>query len=470
MASQLLKDLSTNSRKWIIQTRVSRKWIATNCNTGKLLHMDLVLIDSKGSDIWAMIPPFLIPKFESTLREQEVYEIRHFKVALTKNTFRPVPNRLMLEFDSATLVQHVKSYPSIPSYKFYFLKHSDMMQRLYDKKNLSDVVGQLVQHSAVTSKISATKRWKDITLKLIEGEMVRVTLWGTIGNQVDDMVSHNEGRPVILTVTSVFVDEYKGELCLSSTGATVLKANLDIPEVQKFNLGDGRLNAPVLLAEEPAPEIQQISIAQLNEFKTMEEKIDQVFAVEGQVIQVRSNWFYMGCVGCPRKVEEDLDEYFCGHCNTTSKTAAAKYRVKLQLQDDSGDADFAILEREGLRFFGVMADVLFQGNQRNKEPIPRQIEQVVSMKLKVHVKLTQFNFINPQAEYTVACIEHDPLAQIIEESVASQTSFPANSQEISPDLVEANLEDSSASSEATEGNNFKRQKKAQVVDSDEEEK
>ncbi|CAI0390398.1 unnamed protein product [Linum tenue] len=382
MAPQLLKDLSTNSRKWIIQTRVSQKWIATNCNTGKLLHMDLVLIDSEGSDIWAMIPPFLIPKFESTLKEQEVYEIRHFKVALTKNTFRPVPNRLMLEFHSATLVQHVK-----------------------------------------------------------RGEMVRVTLWGTIGNQVDDMVSHNEGRPVRMLLQFLLT-----------------------------NIKDGRLNAPVLLAEEPAPEVQQISIAQLNEFKTMEGKIDQVFAVEGQVIQVRSNWFYMGCVGCPRKVEEDLDEYFCGHCNTTSKSAAAKYRVKLQLQDDSGDADFAILAREGLRFFGVMADVLFQGNQRKKEPIPRQIEQVVSMKLKVHVKLTQFNFINPQAEYTVACIEHDPLAQISEESVASQTSFPANSQEISPDLVEANLEDSSASSEATEGNNFKRQKKAQVVDSDEEEK
>ncbi|CAL1370137.1 unnamed protein product [Linum trigynum] len=441
MTPQLLKDLSTNSRKWIIQTRVSRKWIATNCNTGKLLHMDLVLIDSEGSDIWAMIPPFPIPKFETTLKEQEVYEIRHFKVALTKNTFRPVPNRLMLEFDSATLVQHLK------------------VVQAYCPTN---VVGQLVQHSAVTSKISATKRWKDITLKLIEGEMVRVTLWGSIGNQVDDIVSHSEDRPVILTVTSVFVDEYKG--------ATVLKANLDIPEVQKFNLGDGRLNAPVLLAEEPAPEIQEISIAQLNEFKTMEEKIDQVFAIEGQVIQVRSNWFYMGCVGCPRKVEDDLDEYFCGHYNTTSKSAAAKYRVKLQLQDDSGDADFAILEREGLRFFGVMADVLFQGNQRKKEPLPRQIEQVVSMKLKVHVKLTQFNFSNPQAEYTVACIEHDPLAQISEETLASQTSFPGNSQESSPDLVEANLEDSSASSEATEGNNFKRQKKAEVVDSDEEEK
>ncbi|CAL1402922.1 unnamed protein product [Linum trigynum] len=428
MAPQLLKDLSTNSRKWIIQTRVSRKWIATNCNTGKLLHMDLVLIDSEGSDIWAMIPPFLIPKFESTLKEQEVYEIRHFKVALTKNTFRPVPNRLMLEFDSATLVQHLKK----------------------------EFIGC---------------GWPiDTTLKLIEGEMVRVTLWGSIGNQVDDIVFHSEDRPVILTVTSAFVDEYKGELCLSSKGATVLKANLDIPEVQKFNLGDGRLNALVLLAEEPAPEVQEISIAQLNEFKTTEEKIDQVFAIEGQVIQVRSNWFYMGCVGCPRKVEEDLDEYFCGHCNTTPKSAAAKYRVKLQLQDDFGDADFAILEREGLRFFGVMADVLFQGNQRKKEPIPRQIEQVVSMKLKVHVKLTQFNFINPQVEYTVACIEHDPLAQISEESLASQTSFPANGQEISSDLVEANLEDSSASSEATEGNNFKRQKKAQVVDSDEEEK
>ncbi|CAI0424919.1 unnamed protein product [Linum tenue] len=223
MAPQLLKDLATHSRKWIIQCRVARKWIATNCNTGKVLHMDMVLLDSKGSDIWAMVPPLLISKFESSLKEQEVYEIRHFKVALTKNSFRPVPNRLMIEFDSATLVQHVQSVPKIPLHKFYFLKQADMMQKLYDKKNLS-------VHFVV--------------LKII-----------------------------------------------TSNGETTL-------------------TAPVLIAEVPPVEIPKISIAQLNDFKTMEE------------------------------------------------------------------------------------------------------HTVLNMTLKLHVRLTQFNFSNPQAEYSVASVDHDPLQQV----------------------------------------------------------
>ncbi|CAI0590256.1 unnamed protein product [Linum tenue] len=340
MAPQLLKDLATHSRKWIIQCRVARKWIATNCNTGKVLHMDMVLLDSEGSDIWAMVPPLLISKFESSLKEQEVYEIRHFKVALTKNSFRPVPNRLMIEFDSATLVQHVQSVPKIPLHKFYFLKQADMMQKLYDKKNLS------------------------------------------------------------------------GDLCLSSTRATQLNSNLDIPEVHAFNVGKTTLTTPVLIAEVPPVEIPKISIAQLNDFKTMEEHTDKLFAIEGKVIQVRPNWCYMGCAVCPRKVEEDLEEYFCGHCKTTSSIAKAKFRVKLQVQDDIGEADFAILEHEGVRFFGVMADVLFQSNQRQKEPITLHIQQVLNMTLKLHVRLTQFNFSNPQAEYSVASVDHDPLQQV----------------------------------------------------------
>ncbi|CAI0550301.1 unnamed protein product [Linum tenue] len=317
MAPQLLKDLATHSRKWIIQCRVSRKWLATNCNTGKVLHLDMVLNDSEGSDIWAMVPPLLIPKFESSLIEQEVYEIRHFKVAMTKNTFRPVANRLMIEFDAATLVQYIKTVSPILTNKFYFLNHAAMMKRLYDKKNLS-------------------------------GEMVKVTLWGSIGKQLDDIISRNEKKAVILIITSVFVDEFK----------------------------------------------------------------DKLFSVEGKVTQVRPNWCYMGCVACPRKVEEDLEEYFCGHCKTTSSIAKAKYRVKFQLEDDTGEADFAILEHEGLRFFGVMADELFQLNQRNKEPLPPQIHQIVNMTLKLTVKLTEFNIMNPQTEISVVSIDHDPLKQL----------------------------------------------------------
>ncbi|CAI0540111.1 unnamed protein product [Linum tenue] len=386
MAPQLLKDLATHSRKWIIQCRVSRKWIATNCNSGKVLHLDMVLIDSEGSDIWAMVPPLLIPKFESSLIEQEVYEIRHFKVAMTKNTFRPVPNRLMIEFDAATLVQHIKTVSPILAYKFYFLNHAAMMKRLYDKKNLSGRVFFLLFFIANP------------------GEMVKVTLWGSIGKQLEDIISRNERTAVILTITSVFVDEFKG--------ATQLKANLDIPEVLEFKARDTNLPAPVLLPEVPAPEIPKISLAQLNDFKSNEAQTDKLFSVEGKVTQVRPNWCYMGCVACPRKVEEDLEEYFCGHCKTTSSIAKAKYRVKFQREDSFGEADFAILEHEGLRFFGVMADELFQSNQRNKEPLPPQIHQIVNMTLKLTVKLTEFNIMNPQTEISVVSIDHDPLQQL----------------------------------------------------------
>ncbi|CAL1356315.1 unnamed protein product [Linum trigynum] len=36
---------------------------------------------------------------------------------------------------------------------------------------------------------------------------------------------------------------------------------------------------------------------------------ERVFAVEGQVIQVQSNWCDMGCLECPHKVEEDWSTF-----------------------------------------------------------------------------------------------------------------------------------------------------------------
>ncbi|CAI0444202.1 unnamed protein product [Linum tenue] len=64
---------------------------------------------------------------------------------------------------------------------------------------------------------------------------------------------------------------------------------------------------------------------------------------------------------------------------------------------------------KGCNFFRVMADVLFQSNQRNKEPIPPQIQQIVNVTLKLNVKLTRFNFLNHEAKYFVVSIDHDPL-------------------------------------------------------------
>ncbi|CAI0399264.1 unnamed protein product, partial [Linum tenue] len=96
----------------------------------------------------------------------------------------------------------------------------------------------------------------------------------------------------------------------------------------------------------------------VTEFKNKEENNGKIFAIEGQVTLIRSNWCYMGCVVCPRKVEEDLEEYFCGHCKTTAKaniewsSICRMVVVKLILPFGAW--------RPAFFFFGVIADVLFQ--------------------------------------------------------------------------------------------------------------
>ncbi|CAI0435106.1 unnamed protein product [Linum tenue] len=45
--------------------------------------------------------------------------------------------------------------------------------------------------------------------------------------------------------------------------------------------------------------------------------------------------------------------------------------------------------------------------------------QVINMTLKLHVKLTEFNFMNPQAEYYVVRVDHDPLGQVTDASSKS---------------------------------------------------
>ncbi|CAL1379168.1 unnamed protein product [Linum trigynum] len=132
MDSQSIRDLESEKKIWSGQCRVSRMWLGANVHTDKVLHLDLILMDSKGNDIWVQIPPVLIEK---------------------KRT-----------------VHHVPEVPAIPTFKFSFLNASQMAGKFGHIVILPDVVGQLRTHSEAITTTSLTRKTikKELTLKLIE--------------------------------------------------------------------------------------------------------------------------------------------------------------------------------------------------------------------------------------------------------------------------------------------------------------
>ncbi|CAL1414212.1 unnamed protein product [Linum trigynum] len=412
MDLQGMRDLDTEKQIWSGPCRVSRLWLGVHVTTDKVLHLDLILIDTKGNDIWVHIPPLLQEKFKRLLKEQHVYIIKNCELNPTESGYRPIANPYIMSFSRKTTVQHVSEVPSIPKFKFTFMKASDMPDKFGDTTILEDVVGQLVQHSDPISTSNITRKTirKELQVKLLEGDVVKVVVWGRLVDAVEKIITDLQNQPITLVITAVIVNTFKEAFSFSSSGSTVLYANLDIPEVRAFTTRDEQPQQPALVEPTPAKQIPVISLAELLELQADPDMEEMVFSVECKVVGIKPGWCYMGCPNCVFKPIQRQGQFYCVRCNKTSPHKAAKYRIQIEVESDSRPATFTMFEYEGKRFFGVSADQLFHKTGQNSDSPPEELLQLVGLTKSFTIKFKINLYGDGLADFTVLKIK-DPTPQ-----------------------------------------------------------
>uniref|UniRef100_A0A2N9J2K3 ATP-dependent DNA helicase n=1 Tax=Fagus sylvatica TaxID=28930 RepID=A0A2N9J2K3_FAGSY len=99
-----------------------------------------------------------------------------------------------------------------------------------------DIIGKVVGIGPIEHPYikGSNVSMRNINVITTEGNKIRLTLWGSIANQVEDNFCTDNAGPVIIVVTSLIVKAFKGENYLSSTSGTKVYINLDIPETARF--------------------------------------------------------------------------------------------------------------------------------------------------------------------------------------------------------------------------------------------
>ncbi|CAL1379665.1 unnamed protein product [Linum trigynum] len=480
MAHQVLQNLKQQNRfTGTIRCRVSRIWEAINTNNGRRLHLDMILIDEQGTDIWCQIPASSIHRFQNRLQEQQIYDFRDFKVSVLKENFRPCNNQLFIQFEPDTVVTHVAAVAEIPAFSFNFIKYDKIAPRSGQNRWLIDAVGHLKNYSELktTSLIRTTSR-KELHIQLAEGPPVRVTIWDRVIDQFDAIIDANGTEEIVLVITSVWVKKQQGEDTLSATGATKLYANMDIPEVIALRNRNHGIEVPALIPQNQPPEIPAINIKDLASLEAMENNMNQVFSVRGTVLGIKPKWFYMGCATCPIKVEPDMPEYSCTECQAIHTKAIERYRFHLIVKDNTGRADFIILDRAAHRFFGIEAEKLCNTSTYEKDQLPSILLQVVNMQLKFHIRLTNFNYTHPKTEYTVINITDTPIQGKVPQKTTnegSSSNITGANQGTSSNITGENStrgndpkDIDEANPDSTEPDSIQTKKKPRVIISDDE--
>ncbi|KAI3947369.1 hypothetical protein MKW92_015458, partial [Papaver armeniacum] len=354
---------------WMARVRIIRMWHELDfMRTNDVTSLDLLLLDDADVLMHAIIQKKYIWKFEPLLEEGLL-------LGLTNLTF----NDYRAYFNWNTDVTPLESTtPTIPRHKFFFKEFEALA---VDNTNtyLTDVVGVLTSHT----NLQQLKRssgdacfMRELTFENISSMKLKVTLWGDSTSELARNLETHEmnPKPIVAVVAGAYVKQYLGQASLSSTNATKIYFDLDIPEETKWESGYNVLN----------------------------KKICSATAIG---ISTEKGWYYLGCHNCTSKSVGNIGDHWCPRCKVQIDEPVPRYHQRLEVQDPTGTAFFVAMDTEVQKMVQVPAsDAVAKGEvegfamvqasfEFNLATLPGAVIQVLSYKRTNMEEMTVQHFV-----------------------------------------------------------------------------
>ncbi|KAL4598102.1 hypothetical protein ACB092_11G035100 [Castanea dentata] len=418
-----LKQISRDKDNSKLKVRVLRMWDAINiANNHDLISLDMILVDKEGTLIHANIRKNLAQSFRPQLNQGSIYTITNFLVEENKGNYRPVHNQLKILFNSTTSVSKFNGFDhSIPQSQFEFAVYGTIASRCYDNTYLTDVIG-ILDYIGAIEEIKTRGRptkMRNIQLLLEESKSIRTTLWGNTTQQIDDDFYKTNKGPFILIITSTIVKSFRGEYQLSSTFATKLYVNLDIPEVAEIRNKYTTMNITVkdLLPKGlPKPQDEELAlhnkktVAEIKNLEWNSNTKDLLVTCNAKIININNKygWYYVACLICKTKVKQVNGVLWCERCKNQPKFAVPSYRIQVQVQDETGSTTFILFDKGAERIISKTAKELAEMQEEifklDGNTIPKEIQKIIGNEYLFQLHLDEYNLKYGKENYTVSKI------------------------------------------------------------------
>ncbi|XP_075649731.1 uncharacterized protein LOC142620215 [Castanea sativa] len=184
-----------------------------------------------------------------------------------------------------------------------------------------------------------------------------------------------------------------GDYQLSSTFATKLYVNLDIPEVaeikDKLNTTMG-INVKEIMPKglpkvqdgEPALHNRK-TVAEIKDLEWNSETKDLLVTCNAKIINVNNKygWYYIACLIFKTKVKQIKGVLWCDHCKNEPKFAVPSYGIQVQVQDETGSTTFVLFDKGAEKIISKTAKELAETQEEklklDDNVLPREIQRMI---------------------------------------------------------------------------------------------
>ncbi|XP_038721806.1 uncharacterized protein LOC120013903 [Tripterygium wilfordii] len=383
-----LSDLTMDDKDWRIRVRISRVWntIVPTANDLLLSH-DYLFTDEEGMTMQATIKKNTASDLRAQLIEGDIYCIMNFVVVQSNKKYRICESEQMIRLGKWTRVQQLTlAQHLIPVDAFKFIEHGLLMDRVNDDTSLTDFIGKLVSVTEL-SKIPINGRVsekKNLIIQDKEMNEVNVTIWGDIAYGLDEQRVKEESKEgaIIMILTSMTVRRYEGKPSLSSTSATKIYVNLNIPEVLLFRNSSAPpfevIIHPSSMRASSSPVIHKVTIKELLAVYNHRQKQGGKYSCKAKINGIHTNdgWWYNGCPKCQIGVNYNGSQVWCEQCGILRESPIPCYKLFFVVEDETGNTIFSLLGDQADAFIQIPAKTVINVSDEKSSPPPASIMRV----------------------------------------------------------------------------------------------
>ncbi|XP_076900480.1 uncharacterized protein LOC143554655 [Bidens hawaiensis] len=127
-----------------------------------------------------------------------------------------------------------------------------------------------------------------------------------------------------------------------------------------------------------------------------------------------TEWYYIGCNTCSRKlmenVGEGVTEYECKtvRCNILGVVPTPRFKIKIRVQDSTGVVSLTLFDRDAIMLINKTAAKLID-SQKQVENVgfPAELESLLEKKFAFKIDVAEFNFRNSVEDYGINKLTDD---------------------------------------------------------------
>ncbi|KAM7459694.1 hypothetical protein LguiA_036688 [Lonicera macranthoides] len=90
-------------------------------------------------------------------------------------------------------------------------------------------------------------------------------------------------------------------------------------------------------------------------------------------IAKEAGWFYNSCRLCGKRVKESGSTFWCAKCNSDEELPKPRYKLHIQVRNDSASTTFAVFDREAEKILKVPITQLYKGKNINEDSTDNSI-------------------------------------------------------------------------------------------------